>query len=253
MLRKSKESLLHDHKRHFLSIKYINRGIDLVNLSSIFNDTTVQNLILPYFDNIEPPIISYSYKRSSRNIIFNYTSITSDVSIEENTPTTWDCDISKFRYGPCGHIVTGDLNIVEDREVINFLRKGPKYRPSSKIDWNECRQVIHDALSSYCKKWCKRENADKKSLDAFLNKCKSIVNIRIAHLKNNLENTNRVSSISRIKAKLQKLGTRFVFVPADKAANNVVVVCRKYYMEVLKKEIFYSSTFPNQQTHYFYR
>ena len=77
-----------DHKRHFLSIKYINRGIDLVNLSSIFNDTTVQNLIPPYFDNIEPPIISYSYKRSSRNIIFNYTSITSDVSIEDNTPTT---------------------------------------------------------------------------------------------------------------------------------------------------------------------
>ena len=68
--------------------------------------------------------------------------------------------------------------------------------------------------------------------------CKSIVNIRIAHLKNNLEISNKVSSISRIKAKLQKLRTRFVFVPADKAANNVVVVCRNYYMVVLKKEVF---------------
>ena len=82
---------------------------------------------------------------------------------------------------PYGHIITGDLNIVEDREVRNFLRKGPKYRPPSKFDWNDCRRVIYDALSSYCKKWCKRENADKKSLDAFLNKCKSIVNIWIAH------------------------------------------------------------------------
>ena len=27
-----------------------------------------------------------------------------------------------------------------------------------------------------------------------------------------------------VKAKLRNLGTRFVFVPADKAANNVVVV-----------------------------
>ena len=77
-----------DHKRHFLSIKYINRGIDFINLSSIFHDTTVQNLIPPYFDNIEPPIISYSYKKSSRNIIFNYTSVTSDVNIEDNTPTS---------------------------------------------------------------------------------------------------------------------------------------------------------------------
>lgn len=77
-----------NHKRHFLSIKYINRGIDYINLSSIFNDTTVQNLIPPYFDNTEPPIISYTYKKSSRNIIFNYTSITSDVDIENNTPST---------------------------------------------------------------------------------------------------------------------------------------------------------------------
>ena len=32
-------------------------------------------------------------------------------------------------------------------------------------------------------------------------------------------------------------------MPADKAANNVVVVCRKYYIEVLKKEILNSTTF----------
>ena len=77
-----------DHKRHFLSIKYINRGIDFINLSSIFNDSSVQSLIPPYFDNTEPPIISYSYKKSSRNLIFNYTSTTSDADIENNTPST---------------------------------------------------------------------------------------------------------------------------------------------------------------------
>ena len=176
-----------DHKRHFLSIKYINTGIDFINLSSIFNDSSVQRSIPPYFDNTEPPIISYSYKKSSRNLIFNYTSTTSDADIENNTPSTWDCAISKFRYEPYGHVITGDLNIVEDREVINFLKKGPKYRPPSKINWTEYHNVIHDTLSSYCKKWCKQEKADKKSLDAFLNKCKNIVNIRIGHLENNFE------------------------------------------------------------------
>ena len=45
-----------DHKRHFLKIKYISRGIDFINLSSmliVFNDSTIQNFIPPYFDNIE--------------------------------------------------------------------------------------------------------------------------------------------------------------------------------------------------------
>ena len=50
-------------------------------------------------------------------------------------------------------------------------------------------------------------------------------------------------SISRIRNKLPELSKRFVFVPSDKAANNVVVVCRKYYTDVLKNDILYSCTF----------
>ena len=78
-----------DHKRNFLKINYISRGIDFINLSSIFNDSTVRNFIPPFFDNIEPPIISYTYtKKTSRSLIFNYTSVTSDVNIDSNTPLT---------------------------------------------------------------------------------------------------------------------------------------------------------------------
>ena len=122
--------------------------------------------------------------------------------------------------------MTGDLNIVDDREVITFLKKGPKYRPPSTIDWKQCRQVIKDALSAYCKNWCKREKSDKKSLDSYLNKIMNTVDIRISHLENNSEinNRNHDIPISRIKNKLKVLAERFVFVPADKAANNVVVV-----------------------------
>ena len=125
------------------------------------------------------------------------------------------------------------------------MKKGPKYRPPSKIDWKECRQVTKDALSSFCKKWCKREKSDKKSLDSYLSKCMNVEDKRISHFKNNLEVNNRVHNtpISRIRNKLQILSKRFVFVPADKAANNVVVVCRKYYTDVLKNEILNSSTF----------
>ena len=121
-------------------------------------------------------------------------------------------------------MITGDLNIVQDRELERFLLKGPKYRPPSKIDWKECRKVIHDALSTYCKKWIKRESTDKKSLDAFFNKCMEIVDIRIDHYSNTYKEETAKISISRIKDKLKKLKAEFVFVPADKAANNIIVV-----------------------------
>ena len=85
------------------------------------------------------------------------------------------------------------------------MKKRPKYRPPSKIDWKECRQVTKDALSSFCKKWCKREKSDKKSLDSYLNKCMNVVDKRISHFENNLEVNNRVhkTPIFRIRNKLQ--------------------------------------------------
>ena len=45
----------------------------------------------------------------------------------------------------------------------------------------------------------------------------------------------------KLNFKKSELGS--FFVPADKAVNNVVVVCCKYNMEVQKKEVFYFSTF----------
>ena len=105
-----------------------------------------------------------------------------------------------------------------------FLLKGPKYRPPSIIKWNECRKVINDALSVYCKKWTKREEADKKALDAFFHKCMSIVDNRIQFYELNYKQQHTPTSISALQIKLKDLGKRFVFVPADKTANNVVVV-----------------------------
>ena len=42
---------------------------------------------------------------------------------------------------------------------------------------------------------------------------------------------------------LHELQSKYVLVPADKAANNVIVVCKKYYLEVVMKEITETSTY----------
>ena len=133
---------------------------------------------------------------------------------------------------------------MQDKELINFVKKGPKYRPPSKINWNNCRNVIHDSLQNYCKNWIKREHVGKKSLDSFFNAIMKIVDIRIRHFEQHFRHDNNNKyTISRIKKKLTEFGKEFVFVPADKAANNIIIVCRKHYIEVLQKEITSSQTF----------
>ena len=45
------------------------------------------------------------------------------------------------------------------------------------------------------------------------------------------------SSFRHLKQVIQEFHRKYVLVPADKAANNVVVVCRLHYINTLKQEL----------------
>ena len=48
-----------NHIRHFIKIPFINKGIEIIDLSSIFRDNNVISTIPSYFENTESPIICY--------------------------------------------------------------------------------------------------------------------------------------------------------------------------------------------------
>ena len=74
------------HTRHFLKISYSNKGIDFIDLASIFKDKRVADKVPKYFRNLESPMICYKYKKSTRGLIFNYNKIVSDLNIETTNP-----------------------------------------------------------------------------------------------------------------------------------------------------------------------
>ena len=61
-----------NHIRHFMKIPFVNKGIDFIDLPSIFQDKSVSQSIPTYFQNSEPPIICYKYNKPIRNTIFNF-------------------------------------------------------------------------------------------------------------------------------------------------------------------------------------
>ena len=50
-----------NHIRHFIKIPFINKGLDFIDLPSIFRDKSVQSSIPNYFKNCEVPFICYKY------------------------------------------------------------------------------------------------------------------------------------------------------------------------------------------------
>ena len=61
-----------NHRRNFIKIPFINKGIEFIDLPSIFKDRSVTSSIPAYFQNSEPPIICYKYNRPIRNTVFNF-------------------------------------------------------------------------------------------------------------------------------------------------------------------------------------
>ena len=77
-----------NHKRHFIKIPFINKGIEFIDLHSIFKDNSVISSIPNYFNNSETPIICYKYNKPIRSMIFNFNKIVNDLDIDSNTPAS---------------------------------------------------------------------------------------------------------------------------------------------------------------------
>ena len=60
----------------------------------------------------------------------------------------------------------------------------------------------------------------------------------IYNLKQNFKQpTGKVLQNVDVEAFLSDLHNNYVFVPADKAPNSIIIICKKYYIETLIKEL----------------
>ena len=163
--------------RPFLKIKFANKGIDALNFSNILNQKSVQSNIPPYFQNKESPCISYSYTRSVASKIFNYKRSLQQIdfnSLSQN-PLPCTCPGSEFLYAPCGHVVTGDLSIVQNDKLRDLLRKGPKFREPVSFSWHQNFDIIMDACEAYARQWAKKKDVELDTLSEWIKSIGEVV------------------------------------------------------------------------------
>ena len=90
------------------------------------------------------------------------------------------------------------------------------------IDFKYCREEIASALQEFCNRWCKREHVESNALNSWKLNISKIINGRISFYSNNLDLLP--PKFRHVKKGTQEFRRRFVLAPADKAANNVVVI-----------------------------
>ena len=75
-----------NHKRHFIKILFIKKGIEFIDLHSIFIDNLVISSIPNYFNNSETPIIYYKLLTNQLGLLYLNNKSVTDIDIGSNTP-----------------------------------------------------------------------------------------------------------------------------------------------------------------------
>ena len=92
------------------------------------------------------------------------------------------------------------------------------------IDFQKCRKKIAASLNEYCSRWCK--HVEGIALKDWKLNIFKIIDRRISFYSHNTNTLPRKPKISYryLKSGIEEFHSKFVLFPADKAANNVVVV-----------------------------
>ena len=92
--------------------------------------------------------------------------------------------------------------------------------------------TVSDSIDLYVEQWSKREQVDLKYLSEWKDQIKEIVVEHVSILKEKIRSPKqKILTDHDVKDTLRRLHDDFISVPADKAAKNVIVVCKKYYIE----------------------
>ena len=118
------------------------------------------------------------------------------------------------------------------------MEKGPTYREKQKIDWEAIRTEIKTGLTQCKRDWAKLENANPVLLDVWIGTVMTKVDAEITSLTT--RPTKHVKKILKQKQtinELNQLQDKYVFVPTDKASNNISVVCKQFYIQTMMDEL----------------
>ena len=132
-----------------------------------------------------------------------------------------------------GHILTGDLRIIENEPLRKLIQKGPNFREPHSVNWKRCRNVIEKGLDVCSSRYiaiC--SNLDNDSLVPWKNEVLHKVDskIRVLRQKIKFQKTNPVLKRPDVVDYLRRLHENFVLVPIDKASSNIAIICKRLKM-----------------------
>ena len=225
-------------------VDYINKGIELINLPRILHDDKLRDTFPLQKDKYEVPTVIYKLVDPIRNTIFNFNKFVKNLDVyafmKNETTIPCVCNNSTFVNSDHQHIITGDLRIIKNNKLRKLFTKGPKFREPVTIDLQKAKNELLTSMAVIIDQWEGGKHGDDKvEFDQWKKLLEDLINERIKFLTTKMKFPNITPKLQqpRIKSALKELHKHFVITPIDKASGNVALICKRFYAQVIIKEL----------------
>ena len=212
--------------------------MDNINISKIISNNNIVRLFpTSTVPNLQVPSVSYRYSPTIRSSVTNYRQVIN----EGITPTTCNCNTIDNKYKDSGHVFTGDLNLIPNIQLRTLMKKGLNFREIPPPNKDKVYNSISSSLDTYIDKVSPISSIAKVLFKPWKIEILRLVRAKLDKL-NCYKFDNVLSKTANIRD-LKSFHSKWVFIPTDKASNNITIVCKKHYMSLLDQEIVQSGNF----------
>ena len=248
----SKTSKTNDCNKIRVKLDYSSKIIDVINIQSLLSSNKIKSKIPQNYKEYNVEII-YRYNKPIGNRICNYNRFLENLT-EHDVLNNNRCNcesnnnnhrnIREFIYAPVGHVVTGNLNILDRLGNYNQLKQvmkyGYKYRLQvQNVTWTKIKRNILDTIRKIKNKFINLNNGNNDDLIEWEISLKSMLNNRIRSLQNSydLKSFEFEIDFELLNKQIDNIHKHFIITTVDKASNNFALICKKFYVEKMKNEL----------------
>lgn len=121
------KEITHQPNNEIIKVRFTHPVLGNISVPSILHSRRARSK-MPLLSNFTKNInVIYTYDRHFSAKVINRTKFLSSMKniqhIQRELSSHGDCEASLYKYNPCGHVVTGNLDIVHDTKLRNLLKK----------------------------------------------------------------------------------------------------------------------------------
>ena len=233
-----------NENRETIMIPFVSKALDHFKLKSIFLDTRIQKLLPQKIQEYLPLSVRFSYNLPIGRRVFNYNHFLNGLDNEQILQivnSECECHDSRFLYKKHGHIITGDLSLVENETLYKLMSKGTKYREPMLTNHSELSSVMSSAITKFIEKLSRRPGILKTDFNVWRKEVEKVFDNRLDFHKKHkpwlFKDTKSTLNQFEVKNDLKNLQNRFIICSTDKASNNYAFICKKFFVKTLMKEL----------------